>query len=157
MARTRLTRDGERAVRALIERYDLHRAATSLPVPILQIARNEGWIVAYAERMAPLYGYAIVVGGRWFMRINSAVTLRYQRMAVAHEMAHVLNGDLDHLHLCTATPFESWIDRKQEHRAQLAAARILIPRWVMRESESVAEIATRCEVPTELVELRVHS
>lgn len=155
MARARLTRDGDRAVRALIERYDLHRTATSVPVPILQIARNEGWTIAYAERMAPLYGYAIVTGGRLFMRINSAVTSRYQRMAVAHEMAHVLNGDIDHLHLCASTPFETWINRKQEYRAQLAAARILIPRWVMREAGSIGEISSRCEVPTELVELRI--
>ena len=155
MGQCRLTRTSERSVRALIERYDLHRAATSVPVPIRQIARDEGWTVTYASGMAPLYGYAIVIGACLFMRINSTVTPAYQRMAIAHEMGHVLNGDIDRIHLCTALPLAAWIDGKQELRATLAAARILIPDWVLVEMGSIAEIAYRCEVPTELVELRV--
>lgn len=156
MTRSRLTRLSEQSVRALIARYDLHHRPTAVPVPIRQVARDEGWTIAYANRMAPLYGYAIVAGGRLFMRINSAVTDAYQRMAIAHEMGHVLNGDIDRIHLCAASPFESWIDRRQEQRASLVAARILIPSWMLRDVGSVAEIATRCEVPMELVELLVN-
>ena len=154
MARGRLTRAGERSAKSLIERYDLHHRPSALPIPIRQVAKDEGWTIAYASRLAPLYGYAIVAGGRLFMRINSAVTDSYQRMAIAHEMGHVLNGDIDRIHLCTASPFESWIDRRQELRASLVAAQILIPAWVIRDVGSIHEIATRCEVPVELVELR---
>lgn len=154
MASARLTKAGETAVRALIARYNLH-GRMALPVPIRQIARDEGWRIHYTERLAPLYGFAVVHGSVHLMQINADVTDPYQRFAIAHEMGHVLNGDRVSLHLCAAGGrLAQWTSRRMERQADLAAARLLIPPAAF-EAGSIAEIAAACEVPRELVELLV--
>lgn len=148
----------DRAVSELIARYDLH-TRLSVPVPIRHIARNEGWVVVYSEQMGRLYGVAVVHERLRLMRINADVTPSFQRMAIAHEMAHVLNGDIESIQLCAASvpAFRGWLNRRQERQASLTAARILIPDWVLAEIQTVDEIATACEVPRELVELLIDS
>lgn len=150
----RLSRRGERAVSELVARYDLH-TEMALPIPIRQVTRDEGWIVRFSEQMAQLYGIAIIIDDVQVMQINARITSSYQRMAMAHEIGHVLNGDEGQIHLCAATGrgFRDWLWSRQERQASLAAARILIPHWVRAEIETIDEIAVVCEVPRELVEL----
>lgn len=149
---------GERAVAELIARYDLH-AAPVLPVPIRQLARELGWQIVYGERMGRIYGLAVVYRDVRLIQVNAALSHEWQRMTIAHELGHVLNGDASALHLCAAPApdLAGWLGDRQERRASLTAARLLIPDWAAREYGTVAELAAACEVPPELVELwRAH-
>lgn len=148
-----LSTTAERAIQRMVERWDLHTSiAYALPVPIAQVARNEGWTVRYVEGLYPLYGFAAVRGYKRLMGINADVARAYQRMAIAHEMGHVLNGDASSLHFCSEW---EWLYNKQERRASEVAAAILIPDAALRELATIDEIAAMCDVPVELVEIRV--
>lgn len=143
----------ERAIQRLVERWDLHTGDTlCLPVPIAQVARNEGWTVRYVEGLFPLYGFAAIRGHRRLMGINAEVSRPYQRMAIAHEIGHVINGDTSRLHLCSEW---EWLYGKAERRTSEVAARILIPESAVRGIGTLAEMAAACGVPIELVELRL--
>ncbi len=151
----RLSPRAERAIAELIARYDLH-AEGGLPVPIRQVARDEGWVVRYSEEMRQLYGVAVVLGDVRVIAVNARVAEPYQRLAIAHELGHALNGDPGQLQLCAATgsgPLRGWLWSREEQRASLAAARLLIPDWVARAGATADEIAAQCVVPTELVDL----
>lgn len=152
----RLAKCGERAISELIARYELH-AEMAVPVPIRQVARDEGWIIRFSERMGRLYGVAVVIEDVRVMQINARVSDTYQRLAIAHEMGHVLNGDASAIHFCSPTggSFAGWLRNRQERQASIAAARILIPDWALGDAETIQEIASLCEVPDELVKLRV--
>lgn len=143
----------ERALIRLVERWDLHSPSIyCLPVPIAQVARNEGWTLRYVDGLYPLYGFAAVRPSGRLMGINAEVSRPYQRMAIGHEIGHVLNGDQARLHLCSEW---EWLYGRQERAATMIAARILIPDIALREGRSISEIAALCDVPTELVELRI--
>lgn len=159
MATTRLPRVGEAAIRDLIARYGLHHRL-ALPVPIRQIARNEGWHITYRERLFPLYAFAVIEGPVRLIVVNSDVSDAHQRMAIAHEMGHVLNGDpAVYPFLCAASgPLAPWTTRRMEQQADQFAARLLIPDWIIDETGGdIAEIAAACEVPASLVEIRLTS
>lgn len=151
-----MTAGGMVAVRELIARYDLHRGM--LPVPVRQVARDEGWIVQYGE-IAPAYGYAVTQGMVRVMVINEAVSPAYQRFAIAHEMAHLLADDPGHVHLCqpNTSGFERWLRSRDEHRASLLAANLLIPTDAIQPDIPVEEIAATCGAPVELVRLRLNA
>lgn len=153
MVSTRLPRVGRAAIRELIARYHLH-SRLALPVPIRQVAEDEGWRLVYREGLAPLYAFAVVHRSARLIYINADVDRTYQRAAIAHEIGHSLNGDLGILQLCAASRSQAaWTTSRQERQADLAAAHILIPPWTLREFGSLHEIAAACEVPVELVEL----
>lgn len=151
----RLSQRGERAVTELIDRYELH-ARFAGPVPIRQVARDEGWILRWSDQLHRIFGLAIVVDDVRVMTINSRVAEPFQRMAIAHEMGHLLNGDEGDVHLCamTGAGFTDWLRGRQERQATLAAARLLVPDWVLNDGGTLGEIAVRCRVPVELVQLR---
>jgi len=155
---SRLPAAGEHAIRDLISRYNLHTSRLALPVPIRLIARAEGWRVWYREGLWPLYAFAVVDGPIRLMVVNACLSDEYQRWAIAHEMAHALNGDGSlHPHLCAANgPLAPWTTRRMEQQADQFAARLLIPDWIIDETGGdIAEIAAACEVPPRLVELRL--
>lgn len=148
-----LSVDSERAIQRLVERWELHgNSLYYLPVPIAQVARNEGWTVRYVENLYPLYGFAAVRGHKRLMGINADVARPYQRMAIGHELGHVLNGDASTLHLCSEW---EWQYNRAERSASLVAGRIMVPDIVLSEAASVDEIAALCDVPAELVHLRI--
>lgn len=143
----------ERAIQRFIERWQLHdNPRYCLPVPILQAARDEGWTVRYVEGLFPLYGFAAVRGHKRLMGINAEVARPYQRMAIAHELGHVLNGDEAGLHLCNEW---EWMYNKQEREASKIAARLLIPDGAFHLYDTIADLAAACDVPQLLVELRL--
>lgn len=143
----------ERAIQRLVERWELHgNIAYCLPIPIAQVARNEGWTVRYIEGLFPLYGFAAIRGNRRLMGINADVGRPYQRMAIAHELGHVLNGDVDSVHLCSDW---EWLYNRQERGASEVAARILIPDAALSVFDSIDTLAAACDVPPMLVELRL--
>lgn len=86
-----------------------------------------------------------------------AIAERYQRAVIAHELGHWLNGDfgsgLSMVELYTSGDGR-WVAERQERRAYIAAARILIAPWVIRKHDGDRErIAAVSEVPPWLVDL----
>lgn len=137
-------------VRALIDRHRLHESA---PVMIRQVANDEGWLVTFRP-LDSLNGFAVVSGRQRAMVINSALPWAYQRMAIAHEMAHVLcnhGGDIYASRIHEGT-FADWLWDKCEREATIAAARILIPLDRLAVGADAEEVAASCGVPVELVE-----
>lgn len=143
------------SVRALIARYDLHGESASLPVPIRQVARSDGWIVRYAEGLWPLYGAAVIHGLTRVMLINADVEPPFQCYAIAHEIGHALAGHAGRLQLCAGVSqrFGKWITTAQEREADRIAARLLIPPTVAYSGADAAEVAALCWVPAWLVDV----
>lgn len=141
-------------VTTLIDRYALHESRV-LPVPVRQVARDEGWWVLYRDRLASAYGYAVVLPGMQVMVINSAIASHYQRYTMAHEMGHVLCRHVPHgVRLCAASTalHEALGQAECEAEADRVAALILIPAWTLDLPDK--EIARRCGVPERLVRIR---
>ena len=140
-----------------VARYGLHQRG-AVPVPISAVAEYEGFRISYAPRLWPLNGYAITLGPLRIMEINSDLSLPYQRWTIAHELAHTILHDPSALHLCTAgnRSFARWVRRRIERQADIAAAYIHIPDWVISETGgSIPDIVVACEVPEELVRIRL--
>lgn len=145
----------ERAIAQLIERRGIHaNLSLCLPVPIRQVARDEGWDIYFHEGMSNLYGVGVVNGPVRLMYINADVSTSWQRHAIAHEMGHFINDDPGTIHLCHQWP---WLANKTERRASIVAGRILIPDAALTEFATIDEIAAACNVPSDLVELRIET
>lgn len=151
-----LPSDVERRLQEFIERYDLHRRY-ALPVPIEMAAEAEGFQIRLTPRLWPLNGFAITIGPVRRMEINADLSPAWRRWVIAHELAHLILDDPSVLHLCAAEHalFTTWLRKRIERRANHAAAYLLIPEWVVRETESAEEIAARCQVPTSLAMIRL--
>lgn len=150
-----LSDGAERAIAQLIERRNLHTSlALCLPVPIGYIARSEGWDLYYRDDMTDLYGFAVVDGPIRTITINSEISQAWQRHAIGHEMGHYINRDPGRFHLFH---YGQWLVDKMERRASIVAARLLIPEDALREMSTIDEIAVACDVPRDLVELRIVS
>lgn len=124
----------------------------SLPVPIARLVLDDGWILTYKAGMTSLFGFAIITGPVRTMTINADLDIATQRFVIAHELAHVLNGDIGSLHLCQFAP---WFKSKAERWASATAAEILIPESALWHAGTVRELAVLCDVPYEVAELRL--
>lgn len=135
---------------ALIGRYGLHRDDALLPVPIRQIARDEGWQVEYRGRMGSAIAMAFVVGPVRLMYVNENLTTQTQRVGIAHEMAHVLAGHKVSADAWMTTGHEEqgWTkaDEEQEREAKLLAAVLLVPWWIRDSPLSDQDVADLCDV-----------
>ncbi|MCM8746827.1 ImmA/IrrE family metallo-endopeptidase [Thermomicrobium sp. CFH 73360] len=103
-------------------------------------------------RLWPLNGFAITIGPVRRMEISADLSRSWRRWVIAHELAHVILGDPSVLHLCAADDslLTHWLRERIERRANHAAAYLLIPEWVVRETRSLEQIAARCSVPNTL-------
>jgi hypothetical protein len=154
---SRLPRQAITALVRFVARYNLHQRG-AVPVPISAVAEYEGFRIYYAPRLWPLNGYAITLGPLRVMEINSDLSLPYQRWTIAHELAHTILHDPSALNLCTAgnRSFTRWVRQRIERQADIAAAYIHIPDWVIAETGgAISDIAVICEVPEELVMIRL--
>lgn len=143
----------DRPVARLIERYGLNLdIPASLPVPIVEIAQQEGWTITYRGGMGSLFGFAVVNGPVRTMAISADLDIATQRFVIAHELAHAINGDIDSLHLLTQA---TWFTAKAERWASEAAAEILIPEAALGYAETIEELAALCDVPHEAARLRL--
>lgn len=141
------------SVKSFLARHRIgEESPKSLPVPIASIALDDGWILNYHPGLSTLLGFAIINGPVRTMTINADLDVAMQRFVIAHELAHVLNGDMGSLHLCQFAP---WFKSKAERQASLTAAEILIPESALWHVGSVSELAVLCDVPHEVVELRL--
>lgn len=143
----------DRPVALLIARYGMDvDIPDSLPVPIADIAQREGWELDYQSGMGTLAGLAVIDGPARIITINADLDHTMQRFVIAHELAHAINGDIDSLHLLTQA---SWFTSKAERWASETAAEILIPDAAVGYADTIEELATLCDVPLEVAEMRM--
>lgn len=141
---------GERALAELIERHYAHEA---VPVPVHCIAEREGWEIEFRQNLGSILGISGIYRGVKLMWINAQLPSAERRAVIAHELGHWLNGDEHVVRMCRATSFAYYWDARLERDATVAAARLLIPEWAVREYGTVEAIAAACEVPPWLVEI----
>jgi Zn-dependent peptidase ImmA (M78 family) len=138
-----------RRTRALIERYGIHREDAMLPVPILQIARNEGWRVDYRGQMGGMIAMGIVVGPVKLMLVNENLTEAVQRVGIAHEMAHILcqHGLSLDTKMTIGHEAEGLLQSSdvQEQEAILVGAMLLVPEELMLSPFPNKEVALLCQ------------
>ena len=142
-----------RRTRALIERYGIHDDATSaLPVPIKQVARNEGWTINYRSSMGSAIAMAFCIGPVKLMYVNENLTEPVQRVGIAHEMAHILcqhrlsmdtKMQIGHEHEGLRQA-----NQVQEKQAELVGAMLLIPEGLALSPFSDKEVTLMCQVST---------
>ncbi len=152
-----LPRKVELQLRSFVDRYSLHERG-AVPVPISKVAEYEGFRLYYTPRLWPLNGYAITLGPVRVMEINADLSQPYRRLTIAHELAHTILDHPSTLYLCTAgnRTFAHWVRRRIERQADAGAAYLLVPDWVIEETGgSLTEIAAACEVPEEVVRMRL--
>ena len=135
----------------LIERYGIHDGGALLPVPIRQVARDDGWVVCFRERMGQAIAMCAVGGGCRVMYVNACLTERVQRFGIAHEMGHVLAGHLIGLDIVSRNQKLASVTARQEREASLIGGMLLIPPWLRDAPLSDEEVAAICCVPKRLV------
>ena len=121
------------------------------PVYQLDILRSQGGRVgADLEAM----GFALVRPKSIHIGINRNLKVDEQRMAVAHEVGHIIANQPGQLFVCRSS---DWSKEKDEREAHLIAACLLVPLRVVAENYypgSIGQLARALKVPPDLVELR---
>ncbi len=140
------TRD---TIEFLIGRYSLH---DRLPVDL------GGLLDRFTLRRYPFtawtLGFAVVRPREIHIGINERLPLPWQRMALAHEVGHIIAYHPHRLYTCKAY---QWDQEEHERTAQLAAALLLVPLAAVRTygvEFTPAQLAHLLQVPTSLVDLR---
>jgi Zn-dependent peptidase ImmA (M78 family) len=145
-----LSAAAERALADLIAR---HAAHGTLPVPVQQIAEDEGWEIEFRDGLGTILGISGVYKGVKLMWINRQLSSAERRAVIAHELGHWLNGDELVIRACRWSSFAYHWDVRLEREATITAARLLIPNWAVREYQTVQAIAAACDAPPWLVEM----
>lgn len=136
-------------VLTLVDRYDLR---SYWRVPIIQVARWQGWEIRYEGGIYPAHAYAVVCGPVKLMVVNEDTDEAHQRFAMAHELCHDLLGHRFGLDL--RGDREVIGDAIEEREADLGAALLLMPGAGFSVVERPRVIAERCVVPEWVVNLR---
>lgn len=121
----------------LLEKYRI----TTLPIPIEEIARSEGALIARKAFDGTQSGFALRDGETWVIGVNASTSPRRQRFTIAHELGHLVMHEgkliVDH------TMRVNWRDEKssmatdiEEIEANAFAAAILMPEAAVRQRVS---------------------
>jgi len=138
------------AADGFIDRWGIHERGI-LPVPIIQAARWSGWSVQFIGGMWPAMGIAYMLPNLRRIQVDENLAACWQRTVIAHELGHWL-ADHRGIHHCVSTRV---VKRSaKEMVADELAARLLVPEWAI-ERFPMMELATRCQVPQALVDLRI--
>lgn len=133
----------------LIHRYRLH---SRLPVELGPLMER---FDLRKHNFTPMtMGYALVRPKQIYIGINQNLDLSWQRMAMAHEAAHIIANQQQRLFVCKSG---EWSKERDEREAQLVAACLLVPLKVIAESYRVGsapQLARALKVPPDLVDLR---
>ncbi len=133
----------------LIHRYHLH---SRLPVDLSPIL--EKFEIRKYNFTPMTLGFALVRPKQIYIGTNQNLDPRGQRMAQAHEAAHVIANQPHGLFVCKTS---DWSKEHDERQAQLMAAYLLVPRKVVEENYRVGiapQLAVALKVPHSLVDLR---
>ena len=133
----------------LVHRHRLH---TRLPVDLSPVL--ERFDIRKLNFTPMTMGFALVRSRGIHIGINSNLDASWQRMALAHEAAHVIANQPGRIFVCRTS---DWSKDAFEREAQLIAACLLIPTKVVAENYHVGAAATlgkALKVPPDLVDLR---
>jgi Zn-dependent peptidase ImmA (M78 family) len=133
----------------LIHRYRLH---TRMPVDISPLL--ERFDIRKHNFTPMTMGYTLVRPKQIHIGINKNLDLSWQRMAQAHEAAHIIANQPQPLFVCKTN---DWSRDGDEREAQLIAACLLVPLRVVAENYRVGiapDLAKALKVPADLVDLR---
>jgi len=138
-------------VRCFVQLTGLHDGPV-VPVPIWQVARQLGWAIWYR----PLEGaHAALVSwcGYTALIVADGIGLDEQRLAIAHEIGHLIAGHPP----ATELARHPWFYWRAEREADLVALHLLCPPPVWQETQSLEEVAATCAVPLHLLRKSVVS
>ncbi len=99
-------------------------------------------------------GFALVRPKQMYLGINQNMDQSWQRMALAHEAAHIIANQPSQLFVCKTN---DWSKDHDEREAQLIAAYLLVPQRVIEENYKVGaapQLAKSLKVPADLIDLR---
>ena len=134
----------------LIYRYRLH---TRLPVELGPII--ERFDIRRHNFTPMTMGFALVRPKGIHIGINKNLDVANQRMALAHEAAHIIaNPSHQQIFVCKTS---DWSKEQDEREAQLIAACLLVPLKIVAENYRVGvagQLAKTLKVPADLVDLR---
>jgi Zn-dependent peptidase ImmA (M78 family) len=139
--------------------HAMARYVGMFPFPVWQLARDAGWHVRLWPDMGRALG--VVVLSRPVVCIISAdISPEMQRYVMAHEMGHLMAAHDQVVNLCwndvVGHEVGSWMHRRQEKEADMAAALLLMPgRAINTCGKDAAALAELCEVPRWLADLRL--
>ena len=133
----------------LIHRYRLHQR---MPVDISPLL--ERFEIGRHNFTPMTMGFVLVRPKQIHIGINKNLDLGWQRLAQAHEAAHIIANQPHPLFVCKTN---DWSRDRDEREAQLLAACLLVPLRVVAENYRVGaapELAKALKVPPDLVDLR---
>lgn len=128
-----------------------HRLHTRLPVDLGPILDR---FDIRKHNFTPItMGFALVRPTQMHIGINKNLDAGWQRMAVAHEAAHIIANQPHQLYVCKTS---DWSRDEQEREAHLIAACLLVPVRVVEGYRPglAPQLAQALKVPPSLVELR---
>ncbi|HUP26957.1 MAG TPA: ImmA/IrrE family metallo-endopeptidase [Chloroflexia bacterium] len=144
-----LTDDIMDTLEFLIHRHRLH---TNLPVDLGPILDR---FDIRRHNFTPMtMGFALVRPTQMYIGINKNMDATWQRMALAHEAAHIIANQPHRLFVCKSS---DWSRQGDEREAQIIASCLLVPIKVIENSYHVGaapQIAKALKVPPSLVDLR---
>ena len=129
-----------------------HRLHTRMPVELGPLI--ERFDIRRHNFTPMTMGYALVRPKGIHIGINKNLDVSSQRMALAHEAAHIIANQAHPIYVCKTG---DWSKDEDEREAQLIAACLLVPLRVVAENYRVGvagQVAKALKVPPDLVDLR---
>ena len=132
----------------------LQEGIKELPVNVSALCRQLGITVRLYEPIDDNSGYSAVLLGRPVIFVSSSEPVRRQRFTAAHELGHILNGDLGKYELVNREPSPD--DNPIEQAANVFASRLLAPACVLWGIgvQSAKEISELCDISMPAAEFR---
>lgn len=132
----------------------LNERVCALPVNVSALCRQLGITVRLYEPIDDNSGYSAVLSGRPVIFVSSSEPVRRQRFTAAHELGHILNGDLGKYELVNREPSPD--DNPIEQAANVFASRLLAPACVLWGIgvQSAKEISELCDISMPAAEFR---
>lgn len=127
----------------------------ALPVRISEICKKMGIDVRlYTSTEEGNDGKSIVVDGRPVILVNDACNIQRQRFTAAHELGHIIAGDVGKYQLVNREPSAN--DNPIEQAANVFASRLLAPAIVLRDLNvhSAEDIERICNISHQAAEFR---
>ena len=129
-----------------------HRLHTRFPVDISPLLDR---FDIRKHNFTPMtMGFALVRPTKMYIGLNKNLDAAWQRMALAHEVAHIIANQSHQLYVCKSS---DWSKVRDEREAQLVAACLLVPLKVVEENYRVGvapQLGQALRVPPQLVDLR---
>ena len=132
----------------------LQEGIKELPVNVSALCRHMGIDVKLYEPVDQNSGFTKVVFGRPVIYVSKLEPIKRQRFTAAHELGHILNGDLGKHKLVNREPSPD--DNPIEQAANVFASRLLAPACVLWGCgvQSAQEISELCDISMPAAEFR---